>query len=161
MDQLSGARSRTMKQEGSVSAYILTPSGGRSFGPGIQTKVEYGQSDDFAAFEAELPPTWEGPPPHLHRSYDEAFYVLDGTVAFFCNETVHACPTGSFVFVPRGDAHGFGNPAPAPARILVITSPGAIRLVESIYEEMGRDSSPDPAAIAALYDRFDSEILPP
>lgn len=142
-----------------MSVHVLPPGGGRSFGPGIRAKIEYGQSDDFAAFESELPPTWDGPPPHVHRSYDEAFYVLDGSVEFFCDGTVRDCSTGSFVFVPRGAAHGFGNPAPAPARILVITSPGAIRLVESIYEELGRGGPPDPAAIAALYARFDSEIL--
>jgi quercetin dioxygenase-like cupin family protein len=142
-----------------MSVHVLPPGGGRSFGPGIRAKIEYGQSEDFAAFESELPPTWDGPPPHVHRSYDEAFYVLDGSVAFFCDGTVRDCSTGSFVFVPRGAAHGFSNPAPAPARILVITSPGAIRLVESIYEAMGRSDPPDPAAIAALYAQFDSEIL--
>jgi mannose-6-phosphate isomerase-like protein (cupin superfamily) len=144
-----------------MSAYILPPGAGRSFGPGIRTKIEYGQSDDFAAFESELPPKWEGPPPHVHHSCDEAFYVLDGSVAFFGNGMIRDCPAGSFVFVPRGTVHGFGNPAPAPARILVITSPDAIRLVESIYEELGREGLPDPASMAALYARFDSEILPP
>ena len=59
-----------------MSAHILPPGGGRSFGPGIRVKIEYGQSDDFAAFESELPPKWEGPPPHVHHSCDEAFYVL-------------------------------------------------------------------------------------
>jgi mannose-6-phosphate isomerase-like protein (cupin superfamily) len=97
----------------------------------------------------------------VHHSCDEAFYVLDGSVAFFGNGMIRDCPAGSFVFVPRGTVHGFGNPAPAPARILVITSPDAIRLVESIYEELGREGLPDPASMAALYARFDSEILPP
>jgi hypothetical protein len=32
--------------------------------------------------------------------------------------------------------------------------------VESVYEELGRDGPPDAAVIAALYARFDSEILP-
>jgi len=142
-----------------MSVHVLPPGGGRSFGPGILTKVEYGESEDFAAFESELPPSWDGPPPHVHRSYDEAFYVLDGSIAFLCDGTTRDCPTGSFVFVPRGAAHGFSNPAPTPARILVITSPGAIRLVESIYEELERGGQPDPTAMAALYARFDSEIL--
>ena len=51
-----------------MSAHILPPGAGRSFGPGIRTKIEYGQSDDFAAFESELPPKWEGPPPHVHHA---------------------------------------------------------------------------------------------
>ena len=107
-----------------MSAYALPPGGGRIFGPGIQAKVEYDQSDDFAVFESALPPAWDGPPPHLHRAYDEAFYVIDGSVAFSLDGTTTDCPAGSFVFVPRGAAHGFGNPTPVPARILVITSPG-------------------------------------
>jgi hypothetical protein len=94
-----------------MSVHILPPRGGRSFGPGIRAKIEYGQSGDFAAFESELPPTWDGPPPHVHRSYDEAFYVVDWAVAFLCDGTVRDCPGGSFVFVPRGVVHGFSNPA--------------------------------------------------
>ena len=51
-----------------MSAHILPPGGGRSFGPGIRTKIEYGQSDDFAAFESELPPRWVGPP-RMYTAY--------------------------------------------------------------------------------------------
>jgi mannose-6-phosphate isomerase-like protein (cupin superfamily) len=144
-----------------MSVLVLPPGGGRSFGPGIRAKVEYGQSTDFAAFESDLPPRWDGPPPHVHCSYDEAFYVLAGSVAFACDGTVSDCPAGSFVFVPRGSAHGFGNPAESAARILVITTPGAIRLVEGVYELLGRGGPPDPAAMAALYGSFDSEVLVP
>jgi hypothetical protein len=38
-----------------MSVHILPPGAGRSFGPGIRAKIEYGQSNDFAAFESELP----------------------------------------------------------------------------------------------------------
>jgi len=142
-----------------MSAHVLPNGGGRTFGPGINVKIEYGQSDGFAAFESELPPAWDGPPPHLHRVYDEAFYVIAGNVAFSLNGETRDCPTGSFVFVPRGEAHGFDNPAGEPARILVITSPGAIQLVEGIYELLDRGGPPDFEAMAALYASHQSEIL--
>src|SRR6266542_4092243 len=65
-----------------MSGYVLPPGGGRSFGPGISVKVEHGVSPSFAVFESVVPPLWPGPGPHLHREYDEAVHVLDGTVAF-------------------------------------------------------------------------------
>jgi mannose-6-phosphate isomerase-like protein (cupin superfamily) len=144
-----------------MSATALPPGGGRTFGPGIHAKVEFGESDDFAVFESVLPPDWAGPPPHLHRAYDEAFYVIDGSVAFTLDGRTTDCPAGSFVFVPRGAAHGFANPVPAPAKILVIASPGAIRLVESIYQLMEQGGPPDLNAMAALYADHQSEILAP
>lgn len=144
-----------------MSATALPPGGGRTFGPGISAKVEFGQSDDFAIFESAVPPEWAGPPPHLHQTYDEAFYVIDGSVAFTLDGRTTDCPAGSFVFVPRGATHGFGNPLPTPAKILVITSPGAIRLVESIYQLMEQGDPPDPKAMAALYADHQSELLAP
>jgi mannose-6-phosphate isomerase-like protein (cupin superfamily) len=142
-----------------MSAHVLPRGDGRSFGPGINVKIEHGQSDDFAAFESELPPSWDGPPPHLHRVYDEAFYVISGNVVFSLDGDSRDCPAGSFVFVPRGVAHGFDNPAGESARILVITSPGAIQLVEAIYDSMSHGGPPDFEAMAALYARHQSEIL--
>ncbi|HEX2288732.1 MAG TPA: cupin domain-containing protein [Pseudonocardiaceae bacterium] len=142
-----------------MSAHVLPSGGGRTFGPGINVKIEYGQSDGFAVFESELPPASDGPPPHLHRVYDEAFYVIAGNVAFSVDSDTRDCPTGSFVFVPRGVAHGFANPAGEPARILVITSPGAIQLVEAIYDLLSRGGPPDFEAMAALYASHRSEIL--
>ena len=142
-----------------MSAQVLPNGGGRSFAPGINVKVEYGQSAGFAAFESELPPTWNGPLPHVHRAYDEAFYVIDGTVAFSLDGDTRECPAGSFVFIPRDVAHGFDNLSDAAAKILVITSPGAIRLVEDVYDLLGRDGPPNLEAMTAVYARHRSEIV--
>lgn len=144
-----------------MSAEMLPPGGGRSFGPGIQAKAEFGWSDDFAVFESALPPAWTGTPLHVHRTYDEAFYVLGGSVAFSVDGVTRDCPTGSFVAVPRGSTHGFANPAPTEARILVISSPGAIRLVEEVYQLLEKPGEPDPATMAALFAQHASEIVAP
>ncbi len=144
-----------------MSTSPIPPGGGRTFGPGMRAKIEFGQSDDFAMFESALPPTWDGPPPHVHRIYDEAFYVLDGNVVFTIDGTTTDCPAGSVVFVPRGATHGFGNPAPRPARILVITSPGAMQLVESLNDLAVQGGVPDVEAMAALFAAHQSEISAP
>jgi quercetin dioxygenase-like cupin family protein len=141
-----------------VSGHILPARAGRSFGPGINVKVEQGASPSFAVFEAELPPSWEGPAPHLHRNQDEAFYVLDGSVTFSLAGGSQLCTAGSFIFVPRGSAHSFGT-NDLPARILVMMTPEAIRLVEDLYEASSTGEV-EPEAVAAIYEQYDSEILP-
>jgi quercetin dioxygenase-like cupin family protein len=143
-----------------VPALALPPGGGRPIGPGRTVKVEYGRSSHFAVLESELPPGWDGVPPHLHQHYDEAFSVLDGTVTFTLDGRAAPYPRGSFVFVPRGVAHGFANPSDTPARLLVVGSPGAVRLVEDIHR-LSAAGPPDPEALAALYRAHHSEIVAP
>src|SRR4051812_25433628 len=119
-----------------MSVHTLPPGAGRRFGPGITVKVDTGQSPDFIVMESELPPRWAGPPPHLHQAYDEAFYVLDGSVTFAVDGATGDRPAGSFVLVARGAAHGFANPGPGTAKVLIVATPGALQLVEGIYELM-------------------------
>lgn len=126
-----------------MPAFVIPSGGGRAFIPEGKVKLELGQSPDFAILESELPAEWEGPPPHVHRIYDEAFYVLDGAVVYVLDGEPRTCSAGSFVFVPRGVAHGFSNPEEAPARILVITTPAAIQLVEGATSLMGLPGPPD------------------
>ena len=145
-----------------MTLLTIPPGAGRRFGPGLTAKLEFGQSPDFAVFEGALPPESMGPPPHVHRNYDEAFYVLDGSVQFISDLAPRVCGTGSFVFVPRGSVHGFANPAAAPATMLVVTSPRAIELVERTYDlfdDQGRPTDVD--AIQALWASHDTEIVGP
>jgi mannose-6-phosphate isomerase-like protein (cupin superfamily) len=77
----------------------------------------------FSLHERHLPPGGRQPPPHRHTDCQEAFFVLDGEVAFTLEgETVGRGP-GTFVLVPGGVAHTFGNPGPAEARVLVLHAP--------------------------------------
>src|SRR4029453_18445510 len=150
-----------------MAGYVVPPGADRSFGPGISVKVEHGASPSFAIMERVIPPFWPGPGLHLHRAYDEAVYVLDGTVAFTLDGVEHLCPAGSCVFMPRGVSHGFSNPSAEPARILPVVTPDALRLVEELFQlgrpgQAGVQAGLDHAAVysaalAALYARYDSE----
>src|SRR5215208_7067920 len=117
-----------------MAGYVVPPRGGRSIGPGISVKVEHGASPSFAVMECVIPPFWPGPGLHLHRAYDEAVYVLDGTVTFTLDGAELLCPAGSCVFMPRGVSHGFSNPSAEPARILPVVTPDALRLVEELFQ---------------------------
>ena len=81
----------------------------------------------FELFEYTEPPGGRGPDPHVHRTHDEAFYILDGEMEFtMAGERIEA-PAGSFVLVPKGVPHSFGNPGSVPARFLGIVSPPGLR----------------------------------
>ena len=65
-------------------AVMLNPGEGRRFWTGLShgaVKAESG-SADFSVFESSPPPGAPGAPPHVHHSYDEAWFVIEGTVEF-------------------------------------------------------------------------------
>ncbi|HEX7471834.1 MAG TPA: cupin domain-containing protein [Candidatus Limnocylindrales bacterium] len=89
-------------------------------------------SDAFELFE-EVRATRGGPPPHVHRERDEAFYVLEGRYVFVRErEEIEILP-GEFIFVPRGTRHGYRT-LEAPARTLIIIAPAGL---EAFFREMG------------------------
>lgn len=76
----------------------------------------------FSLVEALCPPGY-ATPLHIHYTEDEAIYVLEGRLTVYCgNEKVNA-GSGSYVFQPRGIAHGFRTDGESPARLLCLTLP--------------------------------------
>ncbi len=76
-----------------------------------------------------------GVPPHVQHKDTEAFYVLEGTYTFtLYDDTIEAGP-GESVFVPIGAVHSFMNQGSAPARMLILNSPGGIH--EAFFKEVG------------------------
>jgi quercetin dioxygenase-like cupin family protein len=145
-----------------MTLLTVPPGAGRGFGPGLTAKLEFGRSPDFSVFQGDLEPRSDGPPPHVHRVYDEASYVLAGSVRFTSDGTSQDCPAGAFVFVPRGSSHGFANPSAAPASVLVVVTARAIELVEHAEELMDDDYQPvDADALLALFASHESELLGP
>ena len=95
----------------------------------------------FSLMERTLPPGGRMPPAHSHVGNDEAYFVLDGLVEFHVADDVFEGSTGTFVLVPAGEAHTFGNTTDEPARLLVLHAPaldGYFEDLESLW------SSPDP-----------------
>ena len=86
----------------------------------------------FSLMERTLPPGGRKPPPHIHTNCEEAFYVLDGEVEFFLGETTAVGRADTFVLVPGGVAHTFGNAGTGQARLLVIHAPA----MDTYFEEL-------------------------
>ena len=82
-----------------------------------------------------IQPHRDGPEAHAHAAEDDAFYVLDGELTFILGEEeeeeVVAGP-GTFVLVPPGVRHTFGNRGGTAARAVNVHAPAGfdLRLAE-------------------------------
>jgi mannose-6-phosphate isomerase-like protein (cupin superfamily) len=94
-------------------------------------------------------------PPHVHHRDDEAWYVLEGTLRVRVGAEEVEARAGAGVFVPRGTPHAYGNPAPEPARYLLVMTANIYRLIQEIHALPDRT----PAAVAAVFRKYDSELL--
>lgn len=119
-------------------------------------KVDDGESAGGQCFsEWTVDPGEAGPPPHVHRRHQEAFFVVEGTLTFRAGEETLEAPAGSFVFIPPGIVHAFSNPTDAPARCVNAYVPGGI---EGFFIEIGQlmaTADPDPAEIERLSAKYD------
>lgn len=111
----------------------------------------------YSLVEHLVAPGFPGPPPHVHRVYEQAFYVLEGEVTIQAGErTVQAGP-GTFVLIPPGVAHTFANPGSASARLLEIDSPGGF---EGYFQELAQafpGATPvDRRVVAEIQSRYDT-----
>ena len=102
----------------------------------------------------------EGPPAHIHRREDEAWYLLDGRFRFLADDELFEADPGSFVFVPRGTAHCFQNLEERPSRILVLFTPSGM---ERFFEEhAGLEPGPvDPLVYRQIAERSWMEVVGP
>jgi mannose-6-phosphate isomerase-like protein (cupin superfamily) len=100
------------------------------------------------------PPRWIAPL-HLHRNDDEAWYVLEGTLCVRLGNDVVEAKAGSAVLVPRGTPHTYWNPGAGLARYLLVMTANIYSLIQDIHSMTERS----PAALAALFERHDSELL--
>ena len=106
-------------------------------------------------------------PYHVHRAEDEAFYILEGEVSFVCDRQWLKAGPGAYVFGPRDIPHGFRVEGTAPARILVLTTPGGF---ERFVVELGEPAKevglppplpPDMQKLMRLAAKYKIEILGP
>lgn len=110
-----------------------------------------------------------GAPPHVHHGEDEAWYVLEGRLTFRIGEETVEAPAGSTVFAPKGIPHWFNNPAPGPARVLVLLWPAGF---ERFFFELGEPARaatlpptppgpPDIDRLVSVGRKYNLELLPP
>ncbi|WP_274651728.1 quercetin 2,3-dioxygenase [Paenibacillus humicola] len=75
----------------------------------------------------------DGPPLHIHRDEDEAFYMLDGEMEMTIGSEKLSVKSGDYVFAPRGIPHTFKVKSPK-ARFLVTAYPAGF---DTFVRELG------------------------
>ena len=100
------------------------------------------------------PPRWIAPL-HLHRNDDEAWYVLEGTLCVRVGKDIVEAHAGSAVLVPRGTPHTYWNPGQGLLRYLLIMTSNTYSLIQDIHALSERS----PAALRAVFEKHDSELL--
>lgn len=88
----------------------------------------------FSLMERTLPPGGRMPPAHRHVGNDEAYFVLEGVVEFRVGDEVLNGSKGTFVLVPAGDEHTFGNTGDELARLLILHAPALDRYFEELEQ---------------------------
>jgi quercetin dioxygenase-like cupin family protein len=102
----------------------------------------------FALIEV-LVPSQSGPPPHIHRREDEAFYVLEGEFEVHIDDQSLTAGPGSWVTLAKATLHHFKNVSTKPAKMLILATPAGL---DQFFLEAGReatDSSPQSGTVTA------------
>ena len=95
----------------------------------------------------ESGPSWL----HVHRSDDEAWHVLEGSLRFrFADREVDA-PAGTTVFVPAGTPHTYWVTA-EPSRYLIFLTPRLDHLIARLHRLS------DPSLLRATLAEFDTVL---
>src|SRR5881396_3594640 len=113
-------------------------------------------NDAFVIAEWRDPGGPPGPPRliaplHLHRSDDEAWYVLEGVLRVRVGNDDVELQDGSGVLVPRGTPHTYWNPGPNRVRYLLVMTSNIFQLIQDIHALPERT----PAALRAVFAKHD------
>ena len=113
----------------------------------------------FGLVESLLPAGFESPY-HVHSNEDEAFYVVEGEMAFVVDGKWMVAGPGTYAFGPRHLAHGFKVVSATPARLLLLCSPGGF---EGFVNDLRQPepAPPDMGLLVATAARYGIEILGP
>lgn len=96
----------------------------------------------FDLLDQTMPPHYSVPR-HVHHGEDEAWYVLDGRITFYCGARELIAERGTWIFAPREVAHTFKVGADG-ARALTLTSPsGFAEFVAELGQPAGELVVPD------------------
>jgi len=114
----------------------------------------------YSLMEVEL--TGDGPPQHIHKTEDEAFFVLEGEMNVLVGERTFIVKVGALVRIPRGTVHAFCRIEKKNAKLLAMFSPAGF---EKFFDEaVDLDVTDTEAYVAkgkALAKKYNMEIVGP
>jgi quercetin dioxygenase-like cupin family protein len=90
-------------------------------------------------------PEGSGPPPHSHP-WDEAFYVIQGEIAFGIGDRELIARSGTLVHLPAGTTHWFRFGAGGGEMVSMTSCEGASRM----FTDFDREMSPEKPDLGKL-----------
>jgi quercetin dioxygenase-like cupin family protein len=145
--------------------FVVQPGGGRVLDLGtFQAEVlATGEqtAGEFSLLMTRSEPPGFGPPLHRHRDSAEAFFVVEGEYLMYLDDDQQLCPSGSFVYVPRGIPHTFQVVSPSPGRKLNLFTPAAM---VGFFEDLAAAEAagtPTPEMLDSIAGRNHMEVLGP
>jgi quercetin dioxygenase-like cupin family protein len=101
---------------------LVGPTASMTFvAPGSLTRRQFG------IFRRDMKPHAGGPDAHIHRTFSESFYMLEGRVRFYDGQDWVEAAGGDFLYVPKGGIHAFSADSDEPASMLILFAPGKAR----------------------------------
>ena len=114
----------------------------------------------YSLLEVEL--NGDGPPQHIHKNEDEAFYVLEGEIQVLLEERTVIAKAGAFVRIPRGTRHTFARVEMKNARLLAMFTPaGFEKFFDDAVDLDVTDTEAYVAKAEALAEKYRMEVVGP
>ena len=136
------------------------PGAGEVLQMGPNTIAIKATSDDtaggFFLSETTIAAGFPGPPPHVHETLHDMFYVLEGTLTMRLGDEEREARPGTFVCVPPGIVHTFSNRSDAPVRFLNFNIPGGWEsYMRDLAAAAASGTPPTPEEIGKIAARYD------
>src|SRR6266567_3336549 len=99
---------------------------------------------------------------HIHHTCEEAWYLLEGELTFQIGDRTDTYLSGTYVLVPRGVVHAFGNTGVAPAKSLRLFSPPGMERCFAEVVALAQASptgNPEANVLEAILSRYGQEIV--
>jgi mannose-6-phosphate isomerase-like protein (cupin superfamily) len=129
---------------------VLGPGEGRAYPMGRLNAIFKADRDEtahtYSISEWWLEADTKGPGAHSHPE-DDVFYVLEGTMSLFVEDSWMDAPAGSFILIPGGTTHDFENRSSARAGMLNVSAPGTFEqempAIADWFRDRDADNPPD------------------
>ena len=113
-----------------------------AFGHAIVVLLDGKQTDEKFTTFLNISPPGGGPGLHYHDHEDEWFYIVEGKVSFFMNDTWTDLVPGDSIYSPRGSVHGFKNNTDQIIRVFINIAPAGF---ERFFAEVAQEwAQPEP-----------------
>lgn len=141
---------------------IVKPGEGETYNNGpLRIRIlEDGRTTDhrLGTGEITIAPHTSGPPQHRHAQHDEGFYVISGTARFTIGAQNYDAVAGTWVMIPPGAPHTFGNVTDEPVVLLNTFTPDLyVQYFRDLNEMVTSGRPMTPGAVANIMARYATE----